>query len=106
MTSKGVNIHPSPRGQLSAVVDKDFTDWRTPPNPQGAVRGPLWPGDRRVSEVNTWPGAAKSGPGSIQIPQIDPRDVKDAADAACRAKNSSEVNNTNTEADGFCGSAG
>ena len=50
--------------------------------------------------------AGGSEPGSVQIPQADPRD---AVDAACRARNSSEVNNSdtdeadgNTYADGVC----
>jgi hypothetical protein len=47
--------------------------------------------------------AGGSEPGSVPTPQIDPRDLNDAADAACRAKNSLEGNNTNTEADGSCG---
>jgi hypothetical protein len=54
--------------------------------------------------------AGRNEPGSVQLPQIGLNDVKDAADAACRLKNSAEGNNTNTDeaqgntdADGSCG---
>ena len=54
--------------------------------------------------------AGRIEPGSVQLPQIGLNDVKDAADAACRLKNSAEGNNTNTDeahgntdADGSCG---
>jgi hypothetical protein len=41
--------------------------------------------------------APDSEPGSSKAPQLGPDDVKDGIEAGCRLKDSSEVNNTDTD---------